>query len=202
MVHHSEAIQCLVKGEEVIHQVLRCFLSGQDFVHISQKGVFYAVVIVVVRQLCQLALYGLVVQQLYGDFGTFGLHLIGQSPVIVVLAALVIALVQQPVDSVGSLAVDGGDRLQHLFLALLLHDGVVVKVAQEVAEKRASEHDEFQQDIRVGKYAEVHGVIADTPTGDGIDLYVGFQEAQAGELLDDDFRVRRIRVSSSTRAWE
>ena len=87
----------------------------------------------------------------------------------------------------GSLVIYGGGRLQLFFLALLLHSGVVGKVEDEVTEERGLGHDDFYQDIHVGKYTEVHGVIADTSTGDGIDLYVGFQEAQGRELLNDDF---------------
>lgn len=103
------------------------------------------------------------------------------------MAALVIDLAQQLIDSGGSLVIYGGGRLQLFFLALLLHSGVVGKVEDEVTEERGLGHDDFYQDIHVGKYTEVHGVIADTSTGDGIDLYVGFQEAQGRELLNDDF---------------
>ncbi|WP_242496933.1 hypothetical protein [Bacteroides uniformis] len=59
----------------------------------------------------------------------------------------------------------GVGRLQLFFLALLLlHSGVKGKIEDEVYE-----------------------VIADTFISDRIDLYVSFQEAQDGELPDDDF---------------
>lgn len=59
----------------------------------------------------------------------------------------------------------GVGRLQLFFLALLLlHSGVEGKIEDEVYE-----------------------VIADTFISDRIDLYVSFQEAQVGELPDDDF---------------
>ena len=187
MIHHSETIRCLIEREKVIHQVFGFFLLGQDFVHIGKKGVFDAVIVVVVCQLCQFTFYGFVMLQLHGRFRAFRLHISGQSPIIIVLAALVIDLAQQLIDSGGSLVIYGGGRLQLFFLALLLHSGVVGKVEDEVTEERGLGHDDFYQDIHVGKYTEVHGVIADTSTGDGIDLYVGFQEAQGRELLNDDF---------------
>ena len=48
MIHHSETIRCLIEREKAIHQVFGFFLLGQDFVHIGKKGVFDAVIVVVV----------------------------------------------------------------------------------------------------------------------------------------------------------
>lgn len=70
MIHHSETIRCLIEREKVIHQVFGFFLLGQDFVHIGKKGVFDAVIVVVVCQLCQFTFYGFVMLQL--DFERSG----------------------------------------------------------------------------------------------------------------------------------
>lgn len=72
MIHHSETIRCLIEREKVIHQVFGFFLLGQDFVHIGKKGVFDAVIVVVVCQLCQFTFYGFVMLQCMADFERSG----------------------------------------------------------------------------------------------------------------------------------